>query len=318
MDAEPAAEDRAGPVVRIGDQLLLDVVDEVLALRLARPGQPDLVGRRQRGAAGRVVLVGRDDPLLEHLVEDDPAPLLRRLRVRDRVEERRVPRDPREERRLGERQLARGLLEVRQRRLPDPVRAVPEVDRVQVRGEDPVLVVAVPLLELPRERRLLQLARDRAVVGDVGVLDELLRDRRAALDDGLVLDVREQRAPDRVQVDAVVLVEALVLDRDDRLLHDRGDLIRVEDHAALLAAEHRQQLSVAVVDVAVVRDLLLVRGVVLRELARDRGHQSEHERGEREACPAPGRVPGDGACGCGARSSWAPAWCCGESARGGV
>jgi hypothetical protein len=108
------------------------------------------------------------------------------------------------------------------RGLADPVRAVPEVDRVQVRGQDPVLVVAVPLFELPRERRLLELARDRAVVRHVGVLDELLRDRRAALDDGLVLDVCEQRAADRVQVDAVVLVEALVLDRDDRLFHDRA------------------------------------------------------------------------------------------------
>ena len=41
-------------------------------------------------------------------------------------------------------------------------------------------------------------------------------------------------------------------------------------------------MAVAVVDVAVVRDLLLVRGVVLRDLARDRGHEPEHERGKPE------------------------------------
>ena len=46
----------------------------------------------------------------------------------------------------------------------------------------------------------------------------------------------------RVEVDAVVLVEALVLDRDDRLLHDRRDLIRVEDDAALLAAQHGEHV----------------------------------------------------------------------------
>ena len=77
------------------------------------------------------------------------------------------------------------------------VRAVPEVDRVQVRGED--LVLRPLLLELPRERRLLQLARDRALSTPVScVLDELLRDRRAALHRRLVLDVGpEARAPCR-------------------------------------------------------------------------------------------------------------------------
>jgi len=66
------------------------------------------------------------------------------------------------------------------------------------------------------------------------------------------------------------------------LITPRGDLVGVEDDAALLAAEHRQQLAVAVVDVAVVRDLLLVRRVVLRQLARDRGDEPEHERGHGE------------------------------------
>ena len=174
----------------------------------------------------------------------------------------------------------RRLLEVGERRLADPVGAVPEVDRVQVRRQDPVLLLA--LLQLPGERGLLQLAGHGPLVFDVGVLDELLRDRRAALDDRLVLDVGRERAPDRPHVDAAVVVEALVLDGDDRLLHDRGDLVGLQDHAALLAAQHREQLALAVEDVAVVRDLLLVRGVVLRELAGDRGHHAEDERGERE------------------------------------
>jgi hypothetical protein len=65
--------------------------------------------------------------------------------------------------------------EVRDRRLVDAVGAVPEVDRVQVRSQD--LLLRPLLLELPRKRRLAQLAADRALVPDVGVLDELLRDR---------------------------------------------------------------------------------------------------------------------------------------------
>ena len=90
------------------------------------------------------------------------------------------------------------------------------------------------LLELPGERRLAHLARDRLLVADVGVLDELLRDRRAALDDALRADVLPERAHDAARVDAVVLVEAAILDRDDRLAHDRRDVVDVlEEHAAL-------------------------------------------------------------------------------------
>src|SRR5918999_4906812 len=113
------------------------------------------------------------------------------------------------------------LLEVRARRLPDAVRAVAEVDRVQVCGEDPVLAPA--LLELPRERRLSHLAAERALVADVRILDELLCDGRPALDDRLVPNVLPQSARDAAQVNAVVLEEALILDRNDRLAHDRRD-----------------------------------------------------------------------------------------------
>jgi hypothetical protein len=79
-----------------------------------------------------------------------------------------------------------------------------------------------------------------------------------------------------------VLVEALVLDGDDRLFHDRRDLIGGQDDPALLAAEHREQLVIAVEDVAVVGDFSLVRRVVLGQLAGDRRDETERERGERE------------------------------------
>src|SRR4026208_2052653 len=107
---------------------------------------------------------------------------------------------------------------------------MPEVDRVQVRRENPVLAPA--LLELPRERRLAHLAREGLLVPDVGVLHELLRDRRATLDDALLPHVLPEGARDTAHVDAVVLEEALVLDGDDRLAHDRRDVIRGDEDAA--------------------------------------------------------------------------------------
>ena len=123
----------------------------------------------------------------------------------------------------------------------DSVGAVAEVDRVQVGGEDPVLRPAP--LELPGEGCLLELPADRPLGLDVRVLDELLCDRRAALDDLLVAYVGPHGPEDAAQVDAAVLVEAPVLDRDDRLLHDRRDLVGTEDGAGLVAAQHRQDLS---------------------------------------------------------------------------
>src|SRR5207344_995829 len=106
--------------------------------------------------------------------EDVPSPLLRARRARDGVVSARVGGDAGEESSLRQTELLGALLEVRARSLLDPVRAVSEVDRVQVRGEDPILAPA--LLELPGERSLSHLAGDGPLVPDVRVLDELLGD----------------------------------------------------------------------------------------------------------------------------------------------
>src|SRR4029077_19317487 len=98
---------------------------------------------------------------------------------------------------------------------------VPEVDGVEVCGQDPVLRPA--LLELPGESCLGQLARDRLLAREIRVLDELLGDRRTALHRAAVRDVGPDRAGHAAEVDAAVLVEALVLDRNDRVLHPRVD-----------------------------------------------------------------------------------------------
>src|SRR5262249_23038110 len=151
---------------------------------------------------------------------------------------RRVLRDAREQRRLGEIERLRAVAEVRLGSRLDAVGAVAEVDGVQVRGEDLDLrPVPRPRLELPRERRLFQLARDRSLIADERVLDELLRDRRAALHGALVTDVLPGRPDDPAQVDAAMLVEALVLDVDDRVLHPRRDAVPADELARSLAAQ---------------------------------------------------------------------------------
>ena len=96
-----------------------------------------------------------------------------------------------------------------------PYAPLPEVHRVQVLRED--LILREPVLELPCEHRLVDLPLERLVVADVELLHELLRDGRPALDDPARGDVRVGGSDDRSQVDPVVVVEALVLDRDDRV-----------------------------------------------------------------------------------------------------
>ena len=279
MDTQAAAEDAARPVAV--DQLLLHVVGEVRrGALLSREMHVVRIRQRRLVGAGEVRLA--DVPLVEQVLQHDLTPVARRFRVRHRVELRGVARDAGQQRRLGPRHVPGLVMEVRERRLLDPVGAVPEVDRVQVGGQD--LVLRPALFELPRERRLLQLPADRALVMEVRVLDELLRDRRAALDDLLVAQVLPDGADDAVDVDAAVLVEALVLDRDDRVLHLRRDVLRRHEDPALRPAKDREHplARVGRVDVAV--DLLLLEagGIEGRDLARDRRHQTERERDQAE------------------------------------
>ena len=170
-----------------------------------------------------------------------------------------------------------------ERRLLDPVGAVAEVDRVQVRLQDPLLRPGLRALELPRVGGLAHLAGDRLLVAVERVLDELLRDRRAALDDALAANVRDERAADATEVDPVVLPEAPVLDCDDRVPHRVGDLVVADQRPRLRAAqdgEDPRRLLVRVVDVAVHLLVQLALRIELAgvDLGGDGADQPEAER----------------------------------------
>ena len=118
----------------------------------------------------------------------------------------------------------------------DAVGAVAEVDRVQVLGED--LLLRPLALEVIGERRLAQLLEHRAVgLGGERVLHELLGDGRATLGGAALQHVLHERAADAGVVDALVLVEALVLDGDDGVLDVGRDLALLEQDAVLVAGE---------------------------------------------------------------------------------
>ncbi len=196
---------------------------------------------RQRPAVGDVAE-------LRHLPQHLVAPRPRRARVEDRVVLRRRLRQPGQQRRLRQGQLPDRLGEVDQRGGLDADRGA-AVDRpvgggVQVLAEDLSLRVALGVLD--RQLRLDDLAVEVAVrVGDAEVADELLGDRRAALDRLPRLQVLERGAQDALGVDAAVLVEALVLDRDGRELELSGDAVDRDRGERLVGADDPQLAAVA-------------------------------------------------------------------------
>src|SRR6202022_1029300 len=127
-----------------------------------------------------------------------------------------------QERRLGQRQVAGGAPEVSAGGGLYAVVAVREIDLVQVQLQD--LLLAEDALDPARNDHLRELAAERAGPGEaVGedVARKLHRDRAGPL----LQRERPQIAPDRschtAPVDAAVLVEALVLDGEERACQRR-------------------------------------------------------------------------------------------------
>ena len=83
----------------------------------------------------------------------------------------------------------------------DAIGSAAEVDRVEVPLED--LVLALLVLELDRQDRLLDLAPPGALLGEIQDLDVLLGDRRGALRRAAA-GVVQRRPDDALQVDPVL------------------------------------------------------------------------------------------------------------------
>src|SRR5262245_50880068 len=182
----------------------------------------------------------------EHRAQDLVAPLERIEGPVDGVEDRGRLWQAREQGRLVQRQRPSASREVRLRGGLDPVGVVPVVDRVHVGAEDPVLRL-VPR-ELDRKTGFLDLPLERPLAGDVEVANELLRDRRSALDDIAGAEVADRGPDDSLVVDAAVPVEAPVLDRDRGLRHPRAHLREGDRLAILLGGDRAQQRAVRGVD----------------------------------------------------------------------
>ena len=125
-----------------------------------------------------------------------------------------------EQRRLCHVQLRGGLAEVGLRCGLDAIRAPAQEDLVQVELEQ--LVLGERALQLERHVNLPHLAGERLGAGQLVTEDvprELHREGGESLGKPPLHDVREQGAEEAAVVDPVMLVEAPVLDGDERRGH---------------------------------------------------------------------------------------------------
>ena len=133
------------------------------------------VDRGRRIAAGAEHLAFGHEPGVDQIVEHDVGTGARRRQVDIGREFARRLEQAGEHRRLGEVDVARRLVEIVVRRRVDAEGAAAHVGAVEIELED--LVLGQPRLKPHRQEGFLDLAVERALVGQEQVLGELLRQR---------------------------------------------------------------------------------------------------------------------------------------------
>src|SRR5206468_1083893 len=145
----------------------------------------------------------------------DVAACLRALYVRRRRVARRRFHETGEQRGLGHRQIFRLLTEIAARRCLDAVESIAEVDLVEIQLEN--FRLRVQVLDLRSEDEFLNLTANCFVLRQKALTRELLRERARALRGAPVPQVGHGSERDANGVEAVVSVEVLIFDGNQRL-----------------------------------------------------------------------------------------------------
>ena len=221
----------------------------------------------ERGALGLVGIGGLDEAGLRHAVDHPVAALDGALALAERIVVVRRLRQRREISDFRDGELVDRLVEVDERGGGDAVGAQTEIDLVQVQLDD--LVLRVGALDLERQQRFLDLTGERDLVGQKEVLGDLLRDGRGALRPAVraeVLRVVDRGACDAGEVQPAVLVEVLVLGREEAVDHQlrhrldrdvKPALARVfGDQRAVAGVHARHHRRLVVLELRVIRQVL--------------------------------------------------------------
>ena len=219
---ERGAHRKAALVERLLAVFFIDpaanLLGEIFGRENVGAGRPR--GHRQRLLLGLLAICRLDRAGRDHLLDHPVAALKRALALAERVVVVGRLRQRREIGGLGNRQFVHRLVEIEQRGRGDPVGADAEIDFVEIELED--LVLRIGALDLERQQRFLDLALERHFVAQKEVLRDLLGDGGGALRPparAIALHVEDAGAEDAAEVEAVVLVEVLVLGRQERVDH---------------------------------------------------------------------------------------------------
>ena len=159
------------------------------------------------------------------------------VRVTGRRQPRRRLDETGKHRCFGQRQLPRRFSEVALCGAFHAVGAGAEIDTVEIKLKD--LRLGEFVLEPEREHHFLRLARDRALLRQEQILGELLGDGRSALRGAATQDVGDHGAQDSQRVDAVMGIEAAILDGDERLGHVIRQFVQRYRRTAHVAARRQ-------------------------------------------------------------------------------
>ena len=227
---------------RGGARLAGDMVEEVVA---GRPRRDPVIGHHARQPAlGDVDRAGVRRAVLLHAGEHVGEPLLGAIGMPVGAVIGRALGERGEHGALGERQGRRRLAEIAAGGELDAVGAAAEIDGVEIGLENVGLGERV--LDLRGEHHLAQLALIGDVVADQEILHHLLGDGRSALGPARAGEVRDHGADQAALVDALVLVEALVLGGDERLLDMDRNVAQRHPDAAIAFRQVGEALALAV------------------------------------------------------------------------
>ena len=221
-----------------------------------------------------IVLFLRDVPQAQHVVQNLVAAGQRQVGVNRGVVLRGRVGKADEQRGLAQGEVGGSLGQVGLGGGLDAVGAVAVVDGVEVHHED--IVFGVHVLHLDGDIGLAHLTLDGRVelfLLQDGVADQLLGDgRRALVAAGEGCHRCTCNAP---EVDAAMLIEALVLDIDGALQHVGGHLV-LGDGLAVLSVETRNGIAVAVNDVGGLADQIGVGVGVVGQIGQPAVDVADH------------------------------------------
>ena len=175
-------------------------------------------GDRERRLLFLLAVVSLDVSVLDHAIDDVIAPLGRALALTERMQRRRRLRQRCKIGGFRHRQLMHRLVEIQKRGRRNAISREAEIDFVQIELEN--LVLGVGALDLHREQRFRDLAGERHLVREQEVLRHLLGDRRGALGTAagaVILHEQDARAHHALKIEPAMLVEVLVLGRQERV-----------------------------------------------------------------------------------------------------